>query len=70
MGIRTNDELKKAVNSAIAESGVTKTHIAKKLNLTRQGLDKMLQKKSFSLDDANKILNLLHMNATIEIKNE
>ena len=70
MTIKTNDELKKAVNTAIAESGVTKTHIASKLNLTRQGLDKMLQKKSFSLDDANKILNLLHMDAIIEIKNE
>ena len=47
--IKSNNELRKAVNEAIKESGVTKTHIANKIGLTRQGLDKMLQKQSFSL---------------------
>lgn len=66
--IKSNNELRKAVNEAIKESGVTKTHIANKIGLTRQGLDKMLQKQSFSLDDANKILSLIHLTVTADIK--
>ena len=57
-------ELREAVQKAIADSGIKKTYLADKLNLTRQGLDKMLNKKQFTLDDANKILNLLNMSVT------
>lgn len=55
----TNKDLINIVNATIKESGVTKTHIAKKLDVSRQGLDKILQKQSFAIDDANKILNIL-----------
>lgn len=59
MAIKTNDELKQAVNKAIKESGVTKTHIAKQLSISRQQVDNILAKKSFSLDDANRLLNII-----------
>lgn len=59
MAIKTNDELKQAVNKAIKESGVTKTHIAKQLDISRQQVDNILSKKSFSLDDANRLLNII-----------
>lgn len=68
MIIKTNKELANAVNNAIKESGIKKTVLAEKIGLTRQGLDKLLQKQSFSIDDANKILNIIHLSASAEIK--
>lgn len=59
MTIKSNDELKQAVNKVIKDSGVTKTHIAKQLNISRQQVDNILNKKSFSLDDANRLLNVI-----------
>lgn len=64
MVINSTDQLREAVQKAIADSGIKKIYLADKLNLTRQGLDKMLNKKQFTLDDANKILNLLNMSVT------
>lgn len=59
MAIKSNEELKQAVNKAIKDSGVTKTHIAKQLNISRQQVDNILNKRSFSLDDANRLLNII-----------
>ncbi len=67
MIIKTNQELAQAVNDAIKESGIKKTVLAEKIGLTRQGLDKLLQKQSFSLDDANKILNVIHFSVSAKI---
>lgn len=53
--------------SNIKESGIKKTVLAEKIGLTRQGLDKLLQKQSFSLDDANKILNVIHFSVSAKI---
>ena len=66
--IKTNDELRQAVNDAIRGSGITKTALAKKLGISRQGFDKLLQKKQFSLDDANLILDHLQMYTSTDIK--
>lgn len=65
--IKNNSDLARAVNEAIKESGYKKTVLAEKIGLTRQGLDKLLQKQSFSLDDANKILNVIHMSVSAKI---
>ena len=59
MAIKTNQELAQAVNQAIKESGVKKTFIAEKLGIKREVFARMLNKKQFSLDDANRILDLL-----------
>lgn len=67
MIIETNQELAQVVNDAIKESGIKKTVLAEKIGLTRQGLDKLLQKQSFSLDDANKILNVIHLSVSAKI---
>lgn len=61
MTIKTNKELAQAVNEAIKESGIKKTILAEKIGLTRQGLDVLLKKHSFSLDDANRILEIIHL---------
>lgn len=69
MEIKTNKELAQAVNDAIKESGIKKTFIAEKLGIKREVFARMLNKKQFSLDDANKILDILNMEAkTIVIK--
>lgn len=68
MEIHTNQELAKAVNAAIKESGIKKTVLAEKIGLSRQGLDVLLKKQSFSLDDANRILDIIHLSVSAEIK--
>ena len=55
----TNKQLSVIVNQYITESGVTKSFIAKKIGVSRQAIDKILEKKNFSIDDANKILNVI-----------
>lgn len=59
MAINSNDELRKAVNEAIKESGVKKTHIAKELRVSRQQVSNLLVKQNFAIDDANKLLNII-----------
>ena len=68
MEIHSNQELAQAVITAIKESGIKKTVLAQKIGLSRQGLDILLKKQSFSLDDANKILNIIHLSVSAEIK--
>lgn len=70
MNIHSNKELSTIVSQIIKDSGIKKTFIASQLGLTRQGLDKLLQKKSFSIDDANKILSLVHKKVIANIENE
>ena len=70
MEIRTNRELADAVSAAIKESGYKKIYIAEKLGIANQNLNRFLEKKNLSLDEANKILNLLGYNATISIKKD
>lgn len=65
--IKNNQELSQAVSKAIKESGIKKIVLAEKIGLTRQGLDKLLQKQSFSLDDANKILSVIHLSVSAKI---
>lgn len=67
MTIKTNQELIQFVKRAIKESGIKKTVLAENIGLSRQGLDNLLKKKSFSLDDANRILNLIFLSAEIKI---
>ncbi|MBS5619631.1 hypothetical protein [Eubacterium sp.] len=54
-----NRDLSNLVNQIIKENGINKAFISKKLNISRQALDHMMNKKHFSIDDANKILNII-----------
>jgi len=67
MEIHTNQELAQAVNEAIKESGIKKTALAEKIGLSRQGLDVLLKKQSFSLDDANRILEVIHLSVSAKM---
>ena len=71
MAINTNQELAQAVNEAIKESGIKKVFIAEKLGIKREVFASMLNKKQFSLDDANKILDIIGLQTqTILIKKD
>lgn len=60
MEISNNAELLKAVDEAIKDSGYKKSWIAEQLGISRQGFSNLLNKSNFSLDDANKILNVIN----------
>lgn len=61
MDIKNNDDLKIAVLKAIDDSGYKKSFIADKMGISRQAFSNFLNKSNFSLDDANKILNVINM---------
>ena len=67
MTIKTNQELAQAVNEAIKESGIKKTFIAEKLGIKREVFARMLNKKQFSLDDANKVLDILGLETQTKV---
>ena len=71
MDIKNNDDLKIAVLKAIDDSGYKKSFIADKMGISRQAFSNFLNKSNFSLDDANKILNVINMysNTVIHKKN-
>ncbi len=72
MAIKTNYELVRAVNGAIAESGIKKYSIAEKMGISRQAFTNFMNKSNFSLDDANKILSIIGYETITKIhkKNE
>lgn len=55
----TNKDLIALVDDTIKNTGVTKMFIAKKLGVSRQQIDNILAKQNFSVDDANKLLNVI-----------
>ena len=67
MDIKNNDDLKIAVLKAIDDSGYKKSFIADNMGISRQAFSNFLNKSNFSLDDANKILNVINMYSITEI---
>ncbi len=55
----TNRDLANLVDDTIKNTGVTKMHIAKQLKVSRQQIDNILSKQNFSVDDANRLLNVI-----------
>lgn len=66
--LNDNASLVQAVNNAIQESGYKKSYIADQLGMTRQNLSKMLAKANFTVNDANRILNIIGYVAAIELQ--
>lgn len=65
--IHSNDELRKAVEKAVNDSGLKKSYIAEQINMTNQYYSRHISKKSFSIDDAQKILDVLGLQVTARI---
>jgi len=55
----TNKDLVQSVNQAINDSGYKKIWIADKMGITRQAFTKLLNKQNFTINDANRILNII-----------
>lgn len=66
--INSNEELRNSIKCIIDENGIKKTWIAQKLNICNQNVNNLLSKKNISLDDANKILNLMGYKASVIIE--
>lgn len=59
MIINTNSELSQAINDIIKESGYKKTYIADQLGIKNQNLNNKINKNNLSIDETNKILNII-----------
>lgn len=68
--ISTNKGLTEAVEKTIDNNGIKKTWIAKELGIVNQNVNKIIHKKNFSIDDANKILSLFGYKAVVTIVKE
>ncbi len=65
--INDSKSLVEAVNAAIDESGYKKSWIADQMGITRQAFSNILGKRNFTIDDANKILNVIGYSATVHV---
>lgn len=68
--INNNDELRDSIKKVINENGIKKSWIAQKLGICNQNVNNLLNKKNISLDDANKILNLMGYKASVIIEKQ
>lgn len=67
MTIHTNKELSQAIEKAIDESGYKKMYIADQIGIKNQNLKRYIYKNNMSLDDANKLLDMIGLQATVNI---
>ena len=67
MKIHTNKELSQAIEKAIEESGYKKIYISEQIGIKNQNLKRYIYKNNMSLDDANKLLDMIGLQATITI---
>lgn len=70
MEIHTNQELAQAVEKIINDNGIKKIWLSEKMGIANQNLNRLISKKSLSLDDANKILNPIGYHAKITIEKD
>lgn len=70
INVNTNSELSKTIDGLISEKGIKKTWLAERLGVANQNVNKLINKKNISLDDANKILSLIGYKASICIEKE
>lgn len=65
--ITSNEDLVNYVKKIIKDSGIKKSVLAENIGLSRQGLNNLLNKKSFSIDDAKRILSGLSLSIELEL---
>ena len=67
--IKTNQELAQAIEKIIDDNGIKKIWLSEKMGISNQNFNRLMSKKNFSLDDANRILNIIGYDAKIVIEN-
>lgn len=65
-----NEQLIIEIKKLLLDKQVSQREIAEALGIKPQGLTKILNKKNFSFDDANKILSIINCNLVIEFKDK
>ena len=65
---RNNEQLLIELKKLMLETKITQREIATKLNIKPQGLTKLLNKKNFSFDDAQKILAVMGYDLIVDFK--
>lgn len=63
-----NTQIVKEIKKLMLDSDISQRCIAEKLNITPQGLTKLLNKKNFGFEDAKKILNVMGYALIIEFE--
>ena len=62
------NELAIMVDDFITNKGIKKVYIANKLNMPQQRLNDLFNKKNFTIDDANKVLNTIGYQVKFDIE--
>lgn len=65
---KDNEQILIEIKKIMLETKTTQREIASKLGLKPQGLTKMLNKKNFSFEDAQKILATMNYDLIIDFK--
>ena len=65
---RNNEQLLIELKKLMLETKITQREIATKLNIKPQGLTKLLTKKNFSFEDAQKILAVMGYDLIVDFK--
>lgn len=61
-----NDQIVVELKKLMLESGITQREISEKLNIKPQGLTKLLSKKNFGFEDAEKVLSAMGYRLAID----
>lgn len=70
MVVKSNEELSQAVSDIIKDNGIKKIYLSEKIGISNQNFNRLISKKNFSLDDANRILKILGYHAYISIEKD
>ncbi len=65
---KTNEQILIEIKKLILETKTTQREIADKLGIKPQGLTKILNKKNFGFEDAQKILNVMDYDLVINFE--
>lgn len=67
---KNNEQILIEIKKLMLETKVTQKEIAEKLNIKPQGLTKMMSKKNFGFNDAQKILSAMGYDLIVDFKNQ
>ena len=65
---KSNEQILIEIKKLMVETKTTQREIADKLNIKPQGLTKMLNKKNFGFEDAQKILSAMEYDLIIDFQ--
>ena len=65
-----NKQVVLEIKKLMLEKKVSQRQIAERLNITPQGFTKLINKKNFSFEDAQKILNSMGYQLTIDFQKD